>query len=570
LREEAMPPPESYRPSRRRPWAALSLLWRRLRRDRRGSYSVIVVMLLPVLTGFLAVGTESGLWLYDQQAQQTAADAAAFSAAVYYKAQEPVASGNSTAGPNGQAQALAVAANYGFTGTSSCAMANSVNTCTAPASCNVSAPTVGTPCVQVNNPPVAGAQTGNAAAFEVIIGQSPQQLFSKYLMKTPVVIKARTVGWVKVTTPQSSTPGPCTGTSCVCVKVTATVNLANAGNLAASAALNLNSCSIEVDDPNSAGLNLNSAATVSASDIYLANSSLDYTSDGTVCNAANQSASLCNAVTGTLAAPPSGGYSDPYQTQLTNATLPGGAPAIPIIMTGNTNCANGSVGVGGGTLGPTTAGGTIYYKQVHILASTTLTAGIYYICPSGTFSISGTSTTVVQTAPFPLPAGCATPYSLCLNSNATMPFTAGDGVTIVLLGTTSGSSVTNCASFVLSGATLDLVPPNTGPFSGIVITSSQGCTPPSFGAINALGTANIAGGSSTQLYGAVDLPDYSITYSGTTSSTTGCLIVVAYSFTASGSASLANNCSNVGTTGIGAPSSSSSSSPPVYTAALSN
>ena len=94
--------------------AALTDVLRRLWRDRSGNYSMIVVLLLPVLTGFVGVGTEMGLWLYDQQSQQTAADAAAFSAAIYYKTQSPVANGNTTAGPNGQTQALAVAANYGF------------------------------------------------------------------------------------------------------------------------------------------------------------------------------------------------------------------------------------------------------------------------------------------------------------------------------------------------------------------------------------------------------------------------------------------------------------------------
>ncbi|HXQ52455.1 MAG TPA: pilus assembly protein TadG-related protein [Stellaceae bacterium] len=558
-----------------RPHSMLSPLWRRLWRDRRGNYSMIVVLLLPVLTGFVGVGTEAGLWLYDQQSQQTATDSAAFSAAIYYKAQEPVSGSDTTSGPNGQAQALAVVANYGFAGTASCASSGNVRTCTAPANCNVNAPGVGTPCVLVNNPPVAGSQAGNTAAFEVIISQSPQQLFSKVLMSTPVVIKARTVGWVNATQQQTQTQGnsPCTGPQCVCVKVTATVNVADAGNFSGTAALNLNGCSIEVDDPNSAGLNLSGTARVSAADVYLANANLQYTSSGTLCGGANQAVNPCNAVTGTLAAPAAGGYADPYQAQLANATLPNGSPAIPTITSAAAGgCQGASIGIGA-SIGPATAGGTIYYSQVRITSNATLKPGIYYICPSGSFSISGSSTTTVQTAPFPLPSGCATPYSLCLNGNTTMPFVSPDGVTIVLLGLTgAGNTVTNCASFSLSGgANLNLVPPNTGPFSGIVITSSIGCTPPAIGAQNALGTANISGGTTTQLYGAVDLANYSVNYSGTTSATSGCLNIVAYSFTSSGTSSLSNNCTSVGTTGIGPPSSSSMSSTiTVYTAALAN
>ena len=113
--------------------ASLTGLLGRFWRDRCGNYSMIVVLLLPVLTGFVGVGTEMGLWLYDHQSQQTAADSAAFSAATYYKSQSPVGTGDTTSGPNGQAQALAVAASYGFPGTAACASENGVRTCLAPA-----------------------------------------------------------------------------------------------------------------------------------------------------------------------------------------------------------------------------------------------------------------------------------------------------------------------------------------------------------------------------------------------------------------------------------------------------
>ena len=147
-----------------RPRAA-SLIGRlgRFWRDRCGNYSMIVVLLLPVLTGFVGVGTEMGLWLYDHQSQQTAADSAAFSAATYYQSQSPIGNGDTTSGPNGQAQALAVAASYGFPGSASCATQNSVRTCLAPQNCSVGAPGTGAACVEVNNPPLSGTQAGNAA-----------------------------------------------------------------------------------------------------------------------------------------------------------------------------------------------------------------------------------------------------------------------------------------------------------------------------------------------------------------------------------------------------------------------
>lgn len=205
MREETRHRFALFRSLSRRAMAQGSGLVRGFLRDRRGNYSMIVVLLLPVLTGFVGVGTEMGLWLYDQQSEQTAADAAAFSAATYYKSQSPVAQGDTISGPNGQAQALAVAASYGFPGTAGCATQNNVRTCLSPQNCSISMPGAGSACVQVNNPPVSGTQAGNAAAFEVIIAQSPQQLFSKVLISTPVVIKARTVGVVNSQSQQTQT-----------------------------------------------------------------------------------------------------------------------------------------------------------------------------------------------------------------------------------------------------------------------------------------------------------------------------------------------------------------------------
>lgn len=123
------------------------------------------------------------------------------------------------------------------------------------------------------------------------------------------------------------------------------------------------------------------------------------------------------------------------------------------------------------------------------------------------------------------------------------------------------------------GASLDLVPPATGPYAGIVITSSINCQPPAIGASgNQSGTATISGGSATQLYGAVDLPDYSITYSGSSSAGNGgCLNIIANSFSVTGAAEVANNCGGAGTSGIGPPTTTTTtSSTTVYAAALAN
>jgi hypothetical protein len=168
--------------------------------------------------------------------------------------------------------------------------------------------------------------------------------------------------------------------------------------------------------------------------------------------------------------------------------------------------------------------------------------------------------------------GCTSPYTSC---NGSIPFVAGDGVTLVFLGLTgAGGTVTNCAYFSMSGgASLQLVPPATGAFAGVVITSSAACTPPAIGASgNQSGTATISGGASSQLYGAVDLPDYSVTYSGNSSAGGGgCLNIIANSFSVTGTASVSNNCTGVGTTGVGPPATTTTTtSTTVYTAGLAN
>jgi Flp pilus assembly protein TadG len=66
--------------------AAISVppIWARFSRDRRGAVAVAVAILLPVLIGFAGIGIEVGLWFAVQRQNQSAADAAAISAALEY------------------------------------------------------------------------------------------------------------------------------------------------------------------------------------------------------------------------------------------------------------------------------------------------------------------------------------------------------------------------------------------------------------------------------------------------------------------------------------------------------
>ena len=159
------------------------------------------------------------------------------------------------------------------------------------------------------------------------------------------------------------------------------------------------------------------------------------------------------------------------------------------------------------------------------------------------------------------------PYSCTTPSDG---FVTGDGVTIVLLGSSgsdSGSGSTDCAQFSFSGnGNLYLVPPNSGTFSGLVIASTQSCSKATVNATNGSSTLSVTGNGTLQVYGAIDLPSYAVNLKGNASNSSGCLQLVADSLNLTGNAGLGQNCTNVGTTAI----NQTSSSTPIYSAALSN
>src|ERR1700676_5161129 len=74
----------------------------RFARDKTGSYLIISALMMPVLIGFVGLGTDYGLWVYTHQSAQSAADSAAVSTAT---------DGNEA---NLTVQAGAVTASYGF------------------------------------------------------------------------------------------------------------------------------------------------------------------------------------------------------------------------------------------------------------------------------------------------------------------------------------------------------------------------------------------------------------------------------------------------------------------------
>lgn len=222
----------------------------RLWQHRRANYSMIVVLLLPVLTGFVGMGTEAGLWFYTHQTMQGAADAAAFSAA-------EVAIG----GGQWMTEAQGVAANRGF--------ANGV----------------GTTVVQTLSPPQAGSHTGVSGYYEVFISQQQNRLFSALLISTPVTITARAVATIT---------GSNGGNGCL----VALDGAASSAILASgSITLNLGGCNIYDDSSSTQAFVMTGASSITASAAYVVGSAVTQ-----------------SGFHGTLDAPGAAKLADPYKS----------------------------------------------------------------------------------------------------------------------------------------------------------------------------------------------------------------------------------------------------------------
>jgi Flp pilus assembly protein TadG len=223
---------------------------RRLWRHRRGNYSMIVVLLLPVLTGFVGLGTEAGLWFYTHQSMQGAADAAAFSGAQV-----------AISGGQWSTEALAVAASHGFTNGA------------------------GTTSVQPISPPQAGSHIGVTGYYEVFISQQQNRLFSALLISTPVTITARAVATVA---------SAASGNGCL-VALDPTVSSAIAAS--GTAQLNLAGCNLYDDSSSSLAFVMSGTTSITANAGFVVGS-----------------ASVGTKFHGTLNAPGAAKLADPFKT----------------------------------------------------------------------------------------------------------------------------------------------------------------------------------------------------------------------------------------------------------------
>jgi Flp pilus assembly protein TadG len=181
--------------------------------DKSGSYLIISALMMPVLIGFVGLGTDYGLWVYAHQSAQSATDSAAVSAAT---------EGNAT---NLTVQARAVTALYGFV--------DGVNGTT----------------VTVNQPPKSGPQTAVSNAVEVIVTQQKAPLFSAVFTSKSLTISARSV----------AVPTP--GSGCV---IALDRTASGAITVQGSTQINLQNCNVYDNSNSASALTVGGSGSVTA------------------------------------------------------------------------------------------------------------------------------------------------------------------------------------------------------------------------------------------------------------------------------------------------------------------
>jgi Flp pilus assembly protein TadG len=398
-------------------------------RDRRGAVAVAVAVLLPVLIGFAGIGIEVGLWFAVQRQNQSAADAAAISAALEYAAQ--IESGVTT----DPAAAAATTANYNLFSTSS------PNTLTL-YPCYGFTITVGSSC---NTSSSSGALPN---AVQVVLTQP----LNTTLANLVTAIWGPSVNTVNVTTtaiaafPTSSAcilalDPTAAGALLVNNGTLSNPNCWAAANSSSGSALNCNDCTI-------AG-----ATTVGGGDAVSNNGHLNGSPNRTYASA----------------------IADPYAGTLTHAFLTAGMPTAPC----SPPTVTGPPGVQ-----------TYTYPQTGncIISNPPLPSGSTIVLSSGTQIASGLSLTgTINLSPGTY---WITDGTLTLNGNTTLTCPTcspgGAGVTIIFT-TTQGSAGTIGTLSEIGNVTTILNAPSSGAYAGLLMVQDT-IAGASAGAIGNAGT----------------------------------------------------------------------------------
>jgi Flp pilus assembly protein TadG len=195
----------------------------RVRGNQRGQILVLFCIASVVLMGFLALAVDIGLLWNERRAMQTAADAAAVAAAA----------------------ALTDGDNVTTAGINAATLNSFIN-----GSDNVT--------VTINNPPVSGAYSGNAAYVEAIVDQPQPTYFLRALGYTTVDVSTRAVS------------GEISGPACIYALDPTDSNTFSESGGSSKVVAN---CGLLVKSDNTSGLDVTGGGELSASSIGVVASS---------------------------------------------------------------------------------------------------------------------------------------------------------------------------------------------------------------------------------------------------------------------------------------------------------
>jgi Flp pilus assembly protein TadG len=316
-------------------------------RDRRGVVGVVVAMLLPVLVGFAGIGVEVGLWFAIQRQNQSAADAAAISAALEYAAQ--IEKNGVTTNPAAATAAANTAANCNLFSTST-SSSNAV--CPLPSSGSNTVTlypcygfTVGSSC---NTSSSNGAQPN---AVQVVLTQPLNTAFANFV----TAIWGPNVNTVNVTT-TAIAYFPAAGPACLLARDSISANAAFVNN----GTLPNPNCWVAANSISGSALNCDSCTITGPTTVV---------GGDTVSNNGHLNGSPNRTHAGPVA--------DPYATKLTHAFLTGsmsGKPACIPVTIGTQTSLNGNCVIAG---------------DLALTGITNLSPGTYWVT-DGSLMLAGT------------------------------------------------------------------------------------------------------------------------------------------------------------------------------------
>jgi hypothetical protein len=469
----------------------------KLARDNNGATAIMLAVALSGIVGFAGLGSEVAGWYYTTRSMQGAASSAAASAAAELAA--ATVGGSSISNDQLTHTGRAVSATFSFS--------NGVSSTT----------------VTVNHPPATTTgldsskcdpRLTGASAYgcyvEVLINQPQPALLSSLFMSSGPTIAARAVALANTTA---------SDTGCV---VALDRHASRAMNAGGSGTLTFNNCSLYSNSDASDGIYVGGSGTVNALSAYVVGNV-----NGTV-NTTNGTYTGRNPTV------------DPYGTVAvpSSSTTCGG-------WTPNGNSSLHLSSSNSATLYPSSAGGTCAIPQnIQVDGSGTLNfcPGVYVF--NGGASLTLNASAIMNAPPQNGPTPPATTPTM---TNSSCPSTdRTGGVTLVFV----NSSGNPGAPSVNGSAVVNMVAPTSGATSGLAMFQRRTtCTGNGSNSCN----AQLAGGGTQNINGALYFPNNAISYSGG-SSTSGyqCTQLIADTISYTGGSTFNSQCSSSGTQTINA------------------